>query len=341
MNVLHLKQSVSLEQVEGLKKGEFKGVAYSGGVIEEHGFLQNLIIDLSTLKTAKKKTPVLRDHINSQVAGSGTVTIEDSVTIEGKLNQKTQYGAEIVELAEDVDWEMSLGVYGGQLREFKNEKINGIEISNGVVLENGTIREVSFVVLGADMNTNAEVFSVKKLEGEIMKLNENAEYIKLACACGGNKETTPEELAQKFAASQEEIDAKQAEIDQLKSDLAKAQSDLEKMKEEEETSANATAIKAAAEEKGVKLSDESVKSAALSKEATEALINTFKSMEKMESKVAPKFTAKVSLTSGDIEIDGGSEDPAAIRLAAEKLVKEGKFPSFLKAIEFLQKNKGE
>lgn len=343
MNMLYLRQNLTVDS-EQLKAGKFKGVAYSGKPIDEHGFLKNLIIDLSTLKVAKAKTPLLRDHMTSQVAGSGKVTIGESVEMEGTISKKSIYGSEIIGLAEDdVDWEMSLGVFGGQMREFKNETINGHEIADGVVLENGTIREVSFVILGADMNTSAEVFEVKKLEGEkVMKLNENPAWEKFACGCGGTKESTPEELSDKFAASQADIDAKQAEIDKLKEDLAKAQAEIAKMKGEEETKANAESIKAAAEEKGIELSKEAIDKAAVSKEATEALVSTFKAMKKVESKIPAKFSQKVSLVGEDeTEIDGQSDDPEAIRLAANELVKKGAQPTFLKAIEFLQKNKGE
>lgn len=341
-NMLYLRQNLSVDSEE-LKSGKFKGVAYSGSVIEEHGFLQNLIIDLSTLKVAKKKTPVLRDHNTSQVAGNGEVTIDSQVLIEGNLSKKSLHGAEIINLAEDgTDWEMSLGVYGGQLREFKKETINGIYMESGVVLENGTIREVSFVILGADMNTEAEVFQIKKLEGDpIMKLSDNASYVALACGCGGNKDTTPEELAEKFKASQAEIDSKQAEIDKMKADLKSAQEELAKMKGDSETKANAEAIKAAADEKGVKISQEAIDKASASKEATEVLVNTFKAMEKVETKVSTEFTEKVVLGGGATEIDTEANDAETIRLSAEALVKEGKQPNFMKAIEFLQKNKGE
>ena len=114
------------------------------------------------------------------------------------------------------------------------------------------------------------------------------------------------------------------------------------MKGDEETNANAESIKAAAEEKGIELSKEAINKAAVSKEATEALVSTFKAMKKVEAKIPAKFSQKVSLVGEDeTEIDGQSDDPEAIRLAANELVKKGAQPTFLKAIEFLQKNKGE
>ena len=341
-NMLFLRQNMSVSPEE-IKSGKFSGVAYSGAVIEEHGFLQNLIIDLSTLKVAKKKTPILRDHNTSMVAGNGEVTIGDQVLAEGTLSKKSLHGAEIINLAEDgTDWEMSLGVYGGQMREFKKETINGIFMESGVVLENGTIREVSFVILGADMNTEVEVFQIKKLEGDpIMKLSENASYVALACGCGGDKDTTPEELAKKFAASQAEIDKKQAEIDKIKSDLAAAQDELKKMKGDSETKANADAIKAAALEKGIEIDQATIDKAAVSKDATDVLVSTFNAMKKVETKVDPKLTKKVDL-GGDGKDGIGEEDhksSESIRLAAVELMKKDSKLTITDAINLINKQK--
>ena len=80
MNIIYLKRNAALFAVEseGKLNGNVKGVAYSGGVIENHGPYDNLIIDLSTTKVAKAKTPILRDHNQSQVAGQGTLKIEEN-----------------------------------------------------------------------------------------------------------------------------------------------------------------------------------------------------------------------------------------------------------------------
>ena len=97
--MLYLRQNLTVDP-EQLKAGKFKGVAYSGKPIDEHGFLKNLIIDLSTLKVAKAKTPLLRDHMTSQVAGSGKVTIGDTVEMEGTISKKSIYGSEIIGLGQ-------------------------------------------------------------------------------------------------------------------------------------------------------------------------------------------------------------------------------------------------
>src|SRR5690606_10489872 len=110
--------------------------AYSGGVIKNHFPFQNLIIDLSTLSIAKSKTPLLRDHTQSQVAGIAEVKIDKNVSFSGRVFKKSVYGKEILDLSEEgFEWEMSLGVFDGSIEEFNDEReINGHKLNGGVVL---------------------------------------------------------------------------------------------------------------------------------------------------------------------------------------------------------------
>ena len=169
-------------EAENLKKGIIDGVAYSGSAIPTYMWYKNFIVDVSTLSSAKAKTPLFRDHDPSRVAGSGTVTIGDNqVLFKGQISKKTSHGQEIIDLADDdFDWEMSLGVYDGTIEEVEDTEVNGQMISHGFVLRNGLLREVSIVALGADKNTSATIMSLK---GDQMKITE-LQYVALACACG-------------------------------------------------------------------------------------------------------------------------------------------------------------
>lgn len=333
MNKIFLRQmSLSGDSVDS--KGEFKGVAYSGAPIKEHGFISNLIIDTSSLKVAKEKTPILKDHMTTQVAGYGKVTIGNEVLVEGKLSQKTQFGKEIIDLSTDgIDWEMSLGVYGGTLREFENETINGIELSHGTVLENGTIREVSFVILGADQNTSAEVFEVKTKKGEHMKLNQHEDWIKFACACGGNKETTPEELKQNFSDKEAEIKQKEEEIASKAAEIEALKKEIEALKGNEEMKQRKEDISSAAKEKNITFSEEVISQAAASKESTEAFLLAVKAMEVKTVVVKEEFSQKVDIGSS-VKVDANDEE--AIRLKAEEMVKNGEAKNFIEAINILE-----
>lgn len=344
MNKLFLRhQSLLLSDAVDSKTGKFKGVAYTGAVIQEHGIFQNLVIDLKSLTVQKKKTPILRDHMTSQVAGSGSITVnENGVYVEGALSKRTVHGNEIVTLSEDgVDWELSLGIYGGKIREFENEEINGVLIAHGFVLENGVIREASFVILGADAETSAEVFSaVQKIkkETEVMKLNQHDAWAKFACGCGGTKDSTPEELEKKFAENAEEIAEKQAELDKKQAEIDALKAEIEALKREDEEEEREEQLSAAAKEKGLKLSAESLKKASKSKEATEILLGTIKDMEKVPSKIDPKFTKDLDLSKeneGSDALVEVEDDAVKIRLAANKLIKDGKAKSVKEAMSLI------
>lgn len=327
---------------ETIKTGLLKGVAYSGKPIKNHGWFKNLIIDLSTLSVAKEKTAVLLDHIPSQVAGNGKVTIGENVAVDGKLFGRSRYAKEIRELAEDGhEWEMSLGVFDGTYREFENETINGIEMASGVVLENGVVREVTVCTLGADMNTSVQLFSLltKKETNLMEKLNQHSAWAKFACGCGGTKDSTPEELQSKFEADQEKIAEKQAEIDVLKAKIEELQREIDEEKAKDEEEVRETELKAAAQAKNIKLSDDSIKKAAKSKEATAVLKLAIDGMEKQNPSADPAFKGKVTVTnpadpaSQGVDLESGP----ALFAAANKLVKEGKFKNFEDALESLTK----
>lgn len=336
MNIIFLRQQshLSSDQVDA-KTGKFKGVAYTGDVISQHGFIKNLIIDLKSLSVAKQKTPILRDHFTNQVSGSGKVTIGEKVLIEGNLSLKSSYGKEIVDLSDDgIDWELSLGVYGGTLREFENETINGIEIPSGTVLENGVIREVSFVILGADSGTSTEIFDINnKKENLEMKLNQHGDWEKFACSCGGKKDSTPEDLAKKFEENSEEIKEKEAEISEKQAEIDKLKAEIEALKKESEEEERAAEMSAAAKEKNFDISEEAIKLASKSKEATDAVLLAIKGMKKVSLANDPKFKEKVIISSDKNSVENDSEK---IRLAAEKMVKDGLAVDFMDAVNKLE-----
>lgn len=334
MNVIHLKQSLAAENISS---GEIKGVAYSGAVIKNHGFLENLIIDLSTLSIAKGKTPIFRDHMPFQVAGQGVVTISDDVKIEGRISNKNAFGKEIIDLAADgFEWEMSLGVYGGDLLEFEDETFNGQKLSHGVVLKNGVIREVSVVALGADKDTHAEVFNLKlkkdSNKGESnMKITEE-QWVKLACGCGGTKESTPEDLAQNFKASQEEIDAAKKEIEMLKAKIAEQQAIIDSANSEAELKARTEEIATKIAEKNLEFSEDVIAKAAKSTESKEMFLGMIEGMKAQDKKIEASFT-EITVVGGE-KVTGNSNE--AIILKANQLVSEGKYPTFLDAINAIE-----
>lgn len=335
-NIFYLKQSVasfSPESVESSKlNGQIKGIAYSGGVIKNHGPFENLIIDLATTKVMKSKTPLFRDHNPSQIVGHGSLNIDkNQVSIDGKLSTKSAHGKEILDLAEDgFDWEMSIGIFDFDIQEVSDETVNGIKLENGIVFRNGVIREVSLVSLGADMNTNAEVFNFKRGEkmDEIKLSLEQRE--KLACACGGNKDSKPEELAE---SAEDKVKELEGIIKDLQAKLDKIEQEKQEEKDKEEMAARQNSIEVALEAKKVTFSVEKIAESSKSVEATDLLLGL---IEGMATPVAPtkviseKFTKKVDLNDGLTAKENLSADD--INQRAELLVKEGKAANLMEAI---------
>lgn len=332
MNIIHLKQTIP---AESLLNGDIEGIAYSGSPIKSFGPYKNLIVDVSTLTVAKAKTPVFRDHLASQVSGHGTVSISEDVRFKGRISKVTPYGQEITALsAEGFDWEMSMGVFEGEIHEFENETYNGHTLKHGYVLKHGIIREVSLVALGADKNTSAEIFSINTLEskGEIDMFMTAEKWAEFACGCGGTKETKPEELAETFKASKEEVDKLKADIDALKAQIAEKQAIIDQASEEKQLSARQEEVALKVKEKGLEFSKEVIEVATKSEESKNMFLSMIDGM-KADKKISAEFTQKVDL-SKDKPVD--SKDPEAISLAANQLIKDGKAKDFMQALSILE-----
>ncbi len=143
----------------------FTGVAYSGGQVPNYGWLGDIAIDLESLKNPSGQVPVLADHadkINS-IAGHGVLSIqttalgERGLQIDGQLSKATDAGKQVAALLEEgFPIQMSVRLSGATLRETEGEiTVNGRAVKCEHVFENATVREVSFVPVGADPNTGA------------------------------------------------------------------------------------------------------------------------------------------------------------------------------------------
>lgn len=99
---VNAKDPVDVQQVLS-----FDGIAYSGGVIPQYGWMGDVAIDLSALKNADGDTlPVLVDHDGriERIAGQGSIfraTAEDGtlqLRIAGEITDLTPAGQQIAAL---------------------------------------------------------------------------------------------------------------------------------------------------------------------------------------------------------------------------------------------------
>lgn len=142
----------------------FAGVAYSGGTIPSYGLLGDVAIDLSTLKIPNKALFALVNHDKNRRAGVLNPSNDGSqIAVTGEFLQ-TASGQEVAsEFSQGAPWELSVMVTG-RITRFPQptaQTVNGRELMLDALLRDATIREVSFVPVGADPNTHVVAFSVE------------------------------------------------------------------------------------------------------------------------------------------------------------------------------------
>lgn len=156
---------------EGQPTGKrFRGVAYSGGLIPGYWGGRDAVIDLAGLKNPSAKVPVLADHNASihDVAGHGALSLDNNqLLIAGDLTDATDTGRAVAALlASQVPLQMSVGIQAG-VEEYSTPtevSVNGRLQKVSIIFRNPTVREVSFVPLGADPRTSVAAFAAKRIE---------------------------------------------------------------------------------------------------------------------------------------------------------------------------------
>ena len=156
--------SAKVEQADGKTKRTFSGIAYHGGIIENHWHWGNVAFDLDGLKLANGKVPMLMQHDDERRAGFiNTHSIDESgLSVEGVLLANA-HGSMV---ADDGDagypWQMSVRIIPNRVDVVETGQVvvNGRTFNAPVtIFRQNTIREVSFCALGADMHTSAQIFN--------------------------------------------------------------------------------------------------------------------------------------------------------------------------------------
>lgn len=143
--------------------GKFSGTAYSGGYVPGY----SVVVDMATTQFAATM-PLLADHDHAQIIGivSDSKSNGVNLTVAGTLfsDMPGSRAEQIAQLAlRGMPFQMSIGLYAYDelyISTGNSETINGQEFQGPVtVLQNGKVREVSVVALGADPNTDAQFFN--------------------------------------------------------------------------------------------------------------------------------------------------------------------------------------
>lgn len=142
------------------------GVAYSGGLVTDHGYWNALVIDLASL-SVDTPIPLLMGHDHEETIGMVT----SATTQAGNLGIEARLFADVdddaAEIAAKADkgfpWQLSVGIWPNSIEEVptgNSISLNGQTFTGPLtVFRGGRVREVSVVAIGADSRTSATVLS--------------------------------------------------------------------------------------------------------------------------------------------------------------------------------------
>ncbi len=152
------------EGAEPRKLRRFSMTAYTGGKLLLAGFPYPVIVDLSGMRIPAKHRPILRDHDIGRIVGH-TETIEingASIRLGGVISASNDYAREVSESGDNgFPWQASIGASAQRMvfvDRGETVEVNGRKFTGPVyVARQSTLREVSFVALGADDQTVAQM----------------------------------------------------------------------------------------------------------------------------------------------------------------------------------------
>lgn len=151
---------------------KLKITGYSGGVIEDHWYWGNLVIDTEGMSFPKDSYPVLLDHdTDKRIAFSGkpTITPNHGLFIETDNVLSNEYSKSFInDSKQNFPFQASIRVKPTKIKHLdENEKVfvNGFEFKGpGTVFAKSTYMEVSACVFGWDSNTSSTAFSRDETE---------------------------------------------------------------------------------------------------------------------------------------------------------------------------------
>lgn len=163
--------AITAEAGEGgdKKLGTFTGNAYTGAPMRPQGWWGPIVIDLAGVQVPNQHRPVLRQHDHEKIVGHTTeVKVEkDGIKVAGVFSgQDSPHAKEITTLAKNgFQWQLSIGatpIRTEYLEAGEETEVNGRTVHGPMTISRETeLGEVSFVPLGADGATSADVSASK------------------------------------------------------------------------------------------------------------------------------------------------------------------------------------
>ena len=165
-------------------------VGYSGGIIENHWWWGNLVIDLAGMSFPKAKYPALRDHDTGKIVGffKKPDVSQNKLVIEEVELVDTEHADEFVKLSKQgVPFEASIYAQPSEIQRLGEDEyadVNGFKFKGpGTIWRKSKFKECSVCVFGYDSKTSS------------VAMNEDAETLDLSSTIvhAGQKPTSSEE----------------------------------------------------------------------------------------------------------------------------------------------------
>jgi phage head maturation protease len=228
---IYLSAALTPESTDCTTNRAFSGVAYSGAIIENHGWLSNVVIDIDSM-TIAPNLQLLLEHDTNNVIGTATAVKQDGkVLVNGLLVSAIDDDAQRVcqKAQAGITWQLSVGLYDYQQQELiegQSEVVNGLTVEYpATILRNAVLREVSVVALGADSATSLAIFSQNPTKKEDNRMEVKALQEENATLRAQLEATNVElsTLKEQFAAKQ--LEARTNEVKALFAAIGKEATD--------------------------------------------------------------------------------------------------------------------
>jgi phage major head subunit gpT-like protein len=148
------------------KNPRFSMTAYTGKPMRLWGWYNPVVIDLTGLTIPNQSRPILLNHINDPeyvMGQTDKIKVENgNVIASGEIMGVSDKAKEVIELAaKGFKWQASIGAAAQKVEfvlEDKEVKVNGEMVKGPVnVIRACRLGEISFVALGADDDTSANI----------------------------------------------------------------------------------------------------------------------------------------------------------------------------------------
>ena len=173
----------------------FSMVGYTGGIIRQAWSREPIVIDLAGM-TVPSVIPIVFGHDYSleSVLGQGTSTVGSQLVIEGAILSQCDAATQVVQLGDrGYQWQASVGADVDEqslVAEGDTVTVNGQTFSGPIrIVKRSTLRECSFVTLGADAAT-AVTITATSAGGCPMSAEKQAAVVAMS-AGPGLTETAP------------------------------------------------------------------------------------------------------------------------------------------------------